>query len=487
MQSLVTTGMVWATFGTLASKFASLLAQLVLGWVLSKEDFALYAIAISWSTIVLSLRNGGTQRLLVQQGSRYDECAAICFKIALIFNGLGFAVLALAAPALSALYESPELKVLVWIIALSLPLNTVAMVFQSKLSSDLNIKTFTELNIWSAILRHGSMVVFALMGLGPISFVLPLILIALFETLAGWYLVGSWPPDRPLTWQGMRLVLRDSRWIMLTTLAGILAINGDYLAVSFLQPKEILGVYYFGYQLTFSIAILITNGFDAVMLPTFSRLDHDQERQKGAFLKAVHVVMLGATLACFAFVLAAAALVHNLWAGKWDSAIPVVQLLALSLPIKMVMPLCRSLLEGRGEWQLVSTLLLADGIGTVIAGGVGAWLGGVISIASLVSAYNLGFGLFFCAFVVTRIRAEVGRTCARMLLTLALGVVAISAAWLISYSGSFDDGNIWQAAILVLIYAGIYLSLTRLFLNDVLTDITMLGVRGTSALARIDR
>jgi O-antigen/teichoic acid export membrane protein len=375
----------------------------------------------------------------------------------------------------------------VWIIALSLPLNTVAMVFQSKLSSDLNIKTFTELNIWSAILRHGSMVVFALMGLGPISFVLPLILIALFETLAGWYLVGSWPPDRPLTWQGMRLVLRDSRWIMLTTFAGILAINGDYLAVSFLQPKEILGVYYFGYQLTFSMAILLTNGFDAVMLPAFSRLDRDQERQKVAFLKAVHVVMLGATLACFAFVLAAAALVHNLWAGKWDSAIPVVQLLALSLPIKMVMPLCRSLLEGRGEWRLVSTLLLADGIGTVIAGGVGAWLGGVISIASLVSAYNLGFGLFFCAFVVTRIRAEAGPTLARMLLTLALGIIAISAALLISYLGSFDDANIWQAAMLVLMYAGIYLSLTRFFLNDVLTEITILGVRGTSALARATR
>ena len=78
IRGLVASGMLWATFGTLASKFASLAAQLVLGWVLSKEDFALYAIAISWSTIVLALRNGGTQRLLIQQGSKYEASIESC-------------------------------------------------------------------------------------------------------------------------------------------------------------------------------------------------------------------------------------------------------------------------------------------------------------------------------------------------------------------------------------------------------------------------
>jgi hypothetical protein len=47
--------------------------------------------------------------------------------------------------------------------------------------------------------------------------------------------------------------------------------------------------------------------------------------------------------------------------GKWDSAIPVVQILVLSLPIKLVVPLYRSLMEGRDEWKFVSILLLADG------------------------------------------------------------------------------------------------------------------------------
>ena len=243
------TGMLWASFGTVASKLASLGAQLVLGWVLSTEDFALYAIAISWSTIVLALRNAGTQRFLIQKGSSYDEFATNCFKIALLFNGIGFVLLVLAAPALSHLYKSQSLNVIIWIIALSLPLNTASLIFQAKLSSDLSFGKLTRINIWSALLRHGSMAAFALMGFGPISFVLPLIVIAVFETVAGWHMVGAWPPNRRLTWQAMRGVLQDSRWIMLTTLAGILVVNGDYLAISFSEKKRLALLFWFSIKL----------------------------------------------------------------------------------------------------------------------------------------------------------------------------------------------------------------------------------------------
>ena len=123
--------------------------------------------------------------------------------------------------------------------------------------------------------------------------------------------------------------------------------------------------------------------------------------------------MLGATLTCFALVPAAAAFVHTLWGGKWDNAIPVVQLLALSLPIKMVMPLCRSLMEGRGEWRLVSTLLLADGIGTVIAGGLGAWVPrDVIVAGSARTVWLLGYAWIHCT---TDRRAVRRRICSNAL------------------------------------------------------------------------
>lgn len=91
--SRVTSGLLWSVLSIAVGKGASLFAQLILGWLLSKEDFALYAIAISWSTIVMALRNGGTQRLLIQQGTKYADLAVMYLKFALLFNVGGFAVL----------------------------------------------------------------------------------------------------------------------------------------------------------------------------------------------------------------------------------------------------------------------------------------------------------------------------------------------------------------------------------------------------------
>jgi len=474
LSGLAATGILWASIGTVAGKLASLGAQLVLGWVLSTEDFALYAIAISWSTIVLALRNAGTQRILIQKGSGYDAYATICLKLALLFNGIGFVVLALTAPLLSHLYESASLTTIIWIIALSLPLNTAGLLFQAKLSCDLNFGKLARINISSALLRHGSMTAFALLGFGALSFVLPLIVIAVFETIAGWHAVGVWPPNHRLTWQAMSGVLKNSRWVMLTSFAGILVMNGDYLAIGLLQNKESLGLYFFGFQLSFSLAALFTNGVEAVMMPAFSRLDHDKDRQKSAFFRSVRMLTLGTTLACFALVLVADSLVHGLWKGKWDSAIPVVQLLALSLPIKLVMPLCRTLMEGRGEWRFVAGLLLADGVGTIIAGAVGAWSGGLTVIAGVVSAYNLISGLLFCAFVTNRIGGRWGDVLLPMLFTFSIGGLSLVGTEALIILTPVENSPIWQAFGLVLIYSGIYLGLTQIFLKGSVKEIVEL-------------
>ena len=47
LSGMVRSGMLWSLLGTIISKGASFASQLVLGWLLSKEDFAIYAIAIS--------------------------------------------------------------------------------------------------------------------------------------------------------------------------------------------------------------------------------------------------------------------------------------------------------------------------------------------------------------------------------------------------------------------------------------------------------
>lgn len=462
--------MLWATLGTITSKSASFGAQLVLGWTLEKEDFALYAIAISWSTVAFALRNGGTEKLLVQCGRKYDEYALACFKIGLAFNCFIFFTLLLAAPTLASYYQSPSLQTLICIIGLSLPLNTVAMIFQARLSSELRFGELARLTIWSAVLRHGSMALFAVMGLGAISFVLPLLVITIFEAIGGWFLVGRWPPYRQLTWSLIRNILSDTRWIMLTTFAVMLVLNGDYWAISLLKSKETLGVYYFGFQLTFSLAVLFGNGVEAVMMPTFSRLGADAHRQIAAFHRAMRLVVFGATLVSFALVLGAPALLHFLWAGKWDSAIIVVQLLGLSLPIKMAMPLCRSLMEGRGEWKFISYLLIMDGGGTVLAAFVGGLLGEITTIAMVITTYNMIFGLLFYGLVSLRTTADLRKAFLPIVTPFILGIFALGSTGLLTLAHPINSYSLSETGLMIGIYIVMYFVFTRIFEKENLAD-----------------
>ena len=471
----------WSVFSIAVGKGASLIAQLILGWLLSKEDFALYAIAISWSTIVMALRNGGTQRLLIQKGTHYADLAVMYLKFALLFNVGGFAILMAAAPILSGLYDSHALQVMVWILGLSLPLSTAAMMFQAKLSADLEFAKVSRLIILSSLARHGSMVVFAWLGLGPLSFVLPLCVVALLETALGWYWAKYWPPSRSLTWPAIRGIFQDSRWVMITALASELTINGDYLAISLIQSKELLGVYFFGYQLSLALVALVTSSLDTVMMPTFSALGGDPSRQTELFMRGTRLLAVASTFACFGLALAAPALIHALWAGKWDEAIPVVQILSLAMPVRLIIPLCRAMLEARGQWRLVSTLSICDGAGIILAGAVGAWAGGLILITAVVSSYNLFAGLLYCAVVARMLPTPLTALFVPILSTLCVGLLAIVIGITIAAIISEDPTDLWKIPVSLGIYTIIYLLMLGAFGSGSLTDLRALLLKTTSA------
>jgi hypothetical protein len=136
------------------------------------------------------------------------------------------------------------------------------------------------------------------------------------------------------------------------------------------------------------------------------------------------------------------------------------------MPIKLIVPVCRSLMEGRGEWKFVSTLLLADGIGTVVAGGMGAWLGGLLTIAAVISGYNLVFGLIFCGCVTKRIDGLLRDMFVPMLSTFAFGSLALIFTAVLLQVASINNNNLWQVLGLISIYSVIYVSLIVCFVKS---------------------
>lgn len=388
-------GMTWTALGAVAVKSMAFISQIFLGWLLSKGDFGVYAIAISVSSLVVPMQNGGIHKILTQRCHEYDTLAPGLFKLALAFNLILAGLLIALMPVSARIYNVPELPLLLAIIAVSLPLRTPGAILRAKLLSDLGFRESAKISTISSLLRNLSTILFAFAGFGPVSFVLPLLLVAMFDNFAYWYAVKKWPWGGRLTWKLFKEIFPDARWIMLGTLVLHLSLQGDYLAIGLFEDKMVVGVYFFAFQLSIAFSVVFATGIDSVMMPSFSRLSDEPERQKSAFTKAFQVLSF-----CIAPVIVVAALliepiIHILWAGKWDAAIVATQLLLISLMTRLPLSLTLSFLESTGCWKLRAYIQAVDTVGIVVSATAGALLGGVVEIAFFVSVYRLVAGFIF--------------------------------------------------------------------------------------------
>ena len=399
-----TSGMLWLAFGSVVAKASSFLSLIVLGWYLSKEEFALYALAYSSSVFFIAIRNGGVNQIILQRGvNGFDKAANIYMRYALLINLLVMVLILLFSPVVSAVYNTDEMYALLIIIAISLPLGTAGLFYRSKLAVDLKFSDVAKFDSYSSIMRHGSAALFAVLGFGVFSFLLPLIVVAIFELIYGKYKTDvSLFTERRLTKYFFKKIFNSTRWLILSTVAISIASQGDYLVIGMFKSMEIVGLYFFGFQFTVAFTVVIARGMQAVIMPLMSNIRHDKKRMGDAFSKMLVVLVLCVTVISFLMSIVSGFFVHYIWNGKWDDAIPVIQIMSLSLVTSVLVPLGKSMLEAIGQWRTVSYMMVIDAVGILIAAFVGAHLGDLIIIAVTVGIYRFVYAFLFTLYVVSR-------------------------------------------------------------------------------------
>lgn len=462
-------GVLWSALAVLITKASSFVSQLALGWLLSKDDFGIYAIAVSAGSLASVFKDGGTRKILIHQGDQFERLATPVFQLSLAFNCATAGVLALAAPWIGQAYRATELPPLLWIVAASIVLSTFGTVQRTKLTVDLRFRANSAISAASAVLRHAATVLFALLGFGPQSFVLPLILVALFEAAAGYVLVGSARRGPSLDWATAKLLMGQSQWLILSTLLMVLSLQGDYLVAGAIQTKEVLGVYFFAFQLTVALSAPFSSSVNAVLTPSLARLKDDVPRQGKALLKSLRVLAMIAAPACTALVVIAAPAVAILWRGKWDAAVGAVQVLALSLPLRLLTPISMSLIDSRGQWRRGALLMALDAAGTLGAAALGAALGDAVVLAACVSAERAVVSVVQCVAAARLVHVPLGELAGAVFVPFVASLACAAAA--VALALELPQGNCLQLAARLALVMLLFSITARLVLRSRLSEV----------------
>ncbi|MEX2219328.1 MAG: oligosaccharide flippase family protein [Phycisphaerales bacterium] len=432
MGRTVARGSLWMILQTGATKLAGLAAQVLLGAILSGGDFGIYAIAISLSVFAAVLRDGGVRSLLIQRQREYDAILGPVFWMGLAFNlATGILIAGLGPPAALA-YGDGRLVLMLALIGVSIPLSTPAAILSGRLSIELRFREQAVAGTVAALVRYGGAVALALLGFGPLSFVLPLPAMALTE----WAVLAVYTRDRPWRrpaalrlWRGM---LTQTRWIIIANFAVALYNMGNYSLVGLLVAREVVGVYFFAYQIVLQLAALISTNFNLVLFPAFTHMSGEPDRLRAAVRRSLRQLMLVGVPLGMVLVPAFPHIEALVWRGRWAEAVLPVQLIAIFYPPSVVQAIGFAALQAWGDFRRWAVLLALQSAGMLAVGALAAALWGTApAIAAATSVYVMLSSIAFCGLSLRRARFSWGEVAEGIAPAWGIGLAAVGGALLI--------------------------------------------------------
>ena len=364
-----------------------IVANLVLAWYLTREDFGLFGTAATIAAFCEVFGAGGIGTILIVRQKRFDLWAGPAQWLSMAF-GIGVSVLMVASGVIAGfvttIQRDGELVALVTIMALVPFFRSLATVPFSKLRIDMRFKRIAVIET-SVLLASGfAKIILAVAGFGAFSFVIPTAAFALMRTLAVWFAAGI---KVDFAWRVRRwkYLMNDGMMLMLTALMFKLVTYGDYAVLAFHVSTEELGTYFFAFTYSILGVVMLTSGLNGVLVPTFANLN-DKFRQFRAFIRSAKLLLAIVCPLCFLQSAISEPAARILLKPNWEPAIILLQILSLGMAGRTVSWLAASLMESQGRFRtrmLIGLVSVAVFMVTVFVGvRVGGLLGTAIGVAT---------------------------------------------------------------------------------------------------------
>lgn len=467
-------GSVLMVGATVAARIVGVVVQIILGWILAKEDFGRYGIALSLTAIFHCFHENGIYKLLVQQNNESREWQRAGFLLAYLLSllsAIGFIVVGMWY---ARTYDDSLVASLVTVLAFAQILGASAAVYRAKFACDLRFNLISSIMFQVRSINQILMVPFSLLGWGAFSFVLPTLFSRPYEVLWWRRRVASHETVKlrdlfPLPTTAMMKMVGKLKWIAVTGLGVAMIQNGDSLVLAYLDvDKAMIGTYFFGFQLTTVLASLLTTSLTSVFLPTISKVKDDQPRMRLMYLRTLRMISTFTFPVCLAGVFLLGPVIHLVWNSKWDDAILVAQVLLLVFPLRLMTPIGRSFLEARGEWRLVALIIYIDVVGVITAAYAGASMGTLKNIVISVAIWRFTFGILQLFVMPIRLKMSVWQVVAVVARYVSICLVSLLVVARFVGSPFEENENVHFLSAFgsLMVFSLVYLILSGLFSRD---------------------
>lgn len=328
-------GLQWTYLGTAVGGVLQFGMAAVLARLLTPTAFGLVALAGVFLRFVDYFARAGITQALIQKPSlsRTDTRAGFLLSAGL---GAAFAAVAfLAAPAAATIAREPDLvPVLRWL-ALGLAVNGFGAPSIALLRRNLRFRPLATLEVGSYVVGYVLVgLAMALAGRGVYALIAAMLTQATLKAV-GAYLLIRHAVKPTLDREAYRSILSFGARVSLISFLEFLRSNLDTLAVGRFAGASQLGLYNRANLLADLPAYHLSSGLSQVLFPSFSAIQFDLKRLRGAYLSAIGmtaaiILPLNAGMA-----VAAREIVLVVLGPQWEGSIAVMPILLLASSITL--------------------------------------------------------------------------------------------------------------------------------------------------------
>ncbi len=345
----VKSAVLWRSGTQIFSQMISWIATLAVIRILEPGDYGLFAMSSVVITFLNFLNGYGFASAIVQQDPVDPKQIRQAFGMLILLNSALAAIQLFAVAPLAAGYfgHSEIASMLRWqcLIYLATPFLVLP---EALMTRHLEFKKPAMINLTGVVVGAVTSLALALNGYGVWTLVFAPIAIFWSRALCMLTLTNfRYLPS--FDFRGAGHIFSFGSMLLVSHGFWIIQSQSDIFIAGRVLDKHQLGLYAESLFLTTVFASKFVPPLNDVAFPAYSKLQNDKPALAYAFLKAVRLVMLVSCPLYFGMAVAAQPLVQTVMGPKWIAAIPIVGILALSMPVMTLQILFHPAVNAMGK------------------------------------------------------------------------------------------------------------------------------------------
>ncbi len=316
LQGRVARGLTWTVVHTWGGQALSLIVFVILARLLTPDAFGLVALAAVFVALAQLVVDQGLGDALVQRPEITPSHVDTAFWVAIATGALLTVAAFLLSYPIGLAVGQPDLVPILQVLAVTFILSALTSIPIALLTRALAFRLLAIRAIVAIVAGGIVGVALALMGAGVWALVAQQVAAAVVSVVLLWAVI-DWRPRLHASRREFRELFAFGIRVVGSDILGFVSRNADNFLIGVFLGTVPLGIYAVGYRILDTSQRLLINAARKITFPAFSRLQHDPERMRRAYLRATRAASVLIIPGYVGLALVAPELVITLFGSTW--------------------------------------------------------------------------------------------------------------------------------------------------------------------------